>query len=328
MERQQPSSPGFGAPVRPDFGTGVGSNAQTVERPTARSYVGEGSDLPPFNTTTVTPYEPTADSATVDPYTGIMDYGKLSKLRERAVYNINSLSYAPLASGGTGVLFPDAVRAKVEVESALRARPTTFKGPQQLDVAEEDGDVHINRQMHPAGTNISNSTWYLDRDDGAPFRGFPNPDLFYMAPSVNTHNTQNITHAQMTELMRRTGGDYEHMNYLQTVGSLLKSDALDGPEHPTAEEIVPSDGGGVNADPRMLEKMYEEYERDFQLSKRIRVADATNDPRFRESAPGVAYTREQHALREAQEDQFSRVAQFTGFGTSYTQPHKVHVGQN
>lgn len=256
-----------------------------------------------------------------------MDYGKLTKLRERAVYDLNTLSYAPIASSNTGVLFPDAVRAKTEVESALRVRPTTFKGPQQLDIGEQQGDVHINRQMHPDGTNISDHVWYKQKGD-LPFVGYPNPDLMYFyTDAIPTHNVQNLSHAQMVDVLRRTGGDYDHNNYLQTVGALLQSGALSGPAHASVEHVISSDGGGVNGDPRLLERMNEEYERDFQKARRIRVSDATNDPRWGESAPGLAYTAEQQAFAESQETQFSKISEWAGMGSTYfAQPTAFHVG--
>lgn len=310
----------------PRQGTTVGANAITTKRPSARPFVGNGQDSVPYNTRVVTPYEPTADSATIDVYTGVMDYGKLTKLRERAVYDLNTLSYAPIADSATGVLFPDAVRAKTEVESALRVRPTTFKGPQQLDLGEQAGDVHINRQMHPDGTNISDGTWYKQKGD-IPFVGFPNPDLSYFyTDSIPTHNVQNLSHAQMTDVMRRTQGDYDHNNYLQTVGALLQSGALSGPAHASVEQVIASDGGGVNGDPRLLEKMSEEYETGFQKARRIRVADATADPRFAESSPGLSYTAEQHNFSEAQETQFSKISEWAGIGSNFASPVKFHIG--
>lgn len=311
---------------RPVQGTTVGNNAATTMMPSARPTVPSGSESVPYNTRQVYPYEPTADSATIDVYTGIMDYGKLTKLRERAVYDLNTLSYAPVASAETGVLFPDAVRAKTEVESALRVRPTTFKGPQQLDVGEQDGDVHLNRQMHPDGTNISNHVWHKQSGE-LPFVGFPNPDLFYFyTDAIPTHNVQNLSHSQMMDLMRKTGGDYDHNNYLATVGSLLRSGALAGPAHASVEHVISSDGGGVNGDPRIMQRISEDYERDFQKARRIRVADATNDPRFGQSAPGIAYTAEQHNFAESQETQFSKISEWAGIGSSYTEPVKFHVG--
>lgn len=323
------SGQGYGTSMggpRPEQGTTIGSNAHTIGMKSARPYVGDGQGAPPYNTRMVHPYTPTADSATIDVYTGVMDYGKLTKLRERAVYDLNTLSYAPIADAGTGVLFPDAVRAKTEVESSLRVRPTTFKGPQQLDLGEQEGDVHINRQMHPDGTNISNHVWYKQKGD-VPFVGFPNPDLFYFyTEGIPTHNVQNLSHAQMMDVLRKTHGDYDHNDYLQAVGSVLRSGALAGPAHASIEHVISSDGGGINGDPRILERMAEEYEQDFQKAKRIRVADATNDPRFGESAPGIAYTAEQQNFAEAQETQFSKVSEWAGIGSSYTQPVKFHVG--
>lgn len=303
----------------------MGAN-ESIMRDSARPMVSGGDGVPPYNTRQVYPYEPTADSATTDVYTGVMDYGKLTKLRERAAYDLNTLSYAPLADTGTGVLFPDAVRAKVEVETALRVRPTTFRGPQQLDLADEDGEVHINRQVHPSGTNMSSQVWYKNKGD-LPFVGYPNPDLFYANTEIiPTHNVQNLSHAQMADALRAMTGAYDHDAYLNRVGALLRSGALSGPAHTSIDHLVASDGGGVNADPRLLERMNEEYERDFQKSMRIRVADATNDPRYAETAPATQYIKENHDFLERREDWFSKVQQWTGVGTAYTEPEIFRVG--
>jgi hypothetical protein len=180
--------------------------------------------------------------------------------------------------------------------------------------------------MNPSGTNISNHVWYKQKGD-LPFVGYPNPDLFYFyTDGIPTQNVQNLSHAQMTDVLRRTNGDYDHDNYLNTVGSLLRSGALAGPAHASIQHVIESDGGGVNGDPRLLEKMNAEYEKGFQLAKRIRVADATNDPRFGESAPGMAYTAEQQAFAEAQETQFSKISEWAGIGSSFTSPVKFNVG--
>jgi hypothetical protein len=302
------------------------SNQDTRTMDSARPTVGAGEGVTPFNTRQVHPYEPTADSATIDVYTGISDLGKLTKLRERAVYDLNSLSYAPIASSGTGVLFPDAVRAKTEVETALRIRPTTFKGPQQLDVAGEKGEVHLNRQMHPNASNVSDQTWFKQKGD-VPFVGFPNPDLFYThTDPILSHNVQNLSHAQLTEALRTSNTGFDHNEYIGRVGALMKSDALAGPAHASIDHVVQSDGGGVNGDPRLLERIAEEYERDFQKARRLRVASATNDPRYGESAPGLVYTKEQQEEQLAKETQYSKVAKFWGIGSGFAEPEKFHVG--
>ena len=307
-------------------GSTSGNNQQNMQRADAFPTVGNGQNAPPYNARQVFPYEPTSDSATIDVYTGIMDEGKLTKLRERAVYDLNTLTYAPLASSGTGVLFPDAVRAKTEVETALRVRPTVFKGAQQLDVSEERGQVHLNRQIHPNGQNVSEETWFKGKGD-LPFVGYPNPDLFYSyMEAIPTHNVQNIGHAQLTDALRASTGAFDHNEYLSNVGSLLKTNALNGPAHASIEHVVQSDGGGINGDPRLLERMAAEYEQDFQKTRRLRVAEATSDPRFAESAPGTAYTREQQDVQEQKETQFNKISKFWGVGSSYTEPETFHVG--
>lgn len=58
-------------PPRPTQGTTVGTNAQTTDMRSARPFVGNGQGEVPYNTRMVHPYEPTADSATIDVYTGM-----------------------------------------------------------------------------------------------------------------------------------------------------------------------------------------------------------------------------------------------------------------
>lgn len=301
-------------------------NRDTRGLPDARPTVGMGVESTPYNTRQVFPYEPTSDSAVIDVYTGISDIGKMTKLRERAVYDLNTLSYAPIADSGTGVLFPDAVRAKTEVETALRVRPTTFKGAQQLDIAEEKGDVHLNRQMHPNATNVSDQVWYNHKGD-VPFVGYPNPDLFYThTDPILSHNVQNLNHAQLTDALRVSTGAFDHNDYLNKVGALLKTNALDGPAHASIDKVVQSDGGGVNGDPRLLERIAGEYERDFQKARRMRVAVASHDPRYAESAPGIVLTKEQQEEQMAKETQFSKISKYWGIGSGFAEPEIYHVG--
>lgn len=144
--------------------------------------------------------------------------------------------------------------------------------------------------------------------------------------AIPTHNVQNLSHAQLTDALRATGGNNHHQHYLQTVGSLLQSNSLAGPEHASAEHIIPSNGGGIDSDPRLMERMNDEYESAFQKAKRIQIADAVNDPRFGESAPGMLYTAEQQNYAEALETQFSKISEYTGLGTSYSEPTNLHIG--
>lgn len=301
-----------------------------MSQPTPVPYVGNGTNAVPYNTRMVFPSEPGADSATVDVYTGISDMAKLTQLRERAVYDINTLSYAPVASSGTGVLFPDAVRAKVEIESSLRVRPTNFKGKKQLDVSEEEGEVHYNRQFHPNATNGSmggpSGTWQKNKGD-LPFVGYPNPDYFSLyTEAIPTHNVQNLTHAQLTDALRVSSGAFDHNDYLNRIGSLLKSGAYSEASHASIDKVVQSDGGGVSGDPRLLERIAEEYERDFQKTKRMMVADATADPRYGESAPGILYTNEQNKRISERETQFNTVNRMWGIGSSYSAPEVFRTG--
>lgn len=299
---------------------------QTMSLPTAKPRTAPGG-IPPFNARQVYPYDSSSDSAVVDVFTGIMDTGRLTDVRDRAVYDLNTLTWDPVADSGTGVLFPDAVLAKTNVESALRVRPSTFKGPKQLDISYDSQDVHFDRQIHPNGWVSSDMPWYKNKGE-LPFVGYPNPNYFATYTDViPTHNVQNLSHSQLVDAMRATSsGDFDHDAYLKTVGALLRSDAVPrGPAAANIDTVIQTDGGGVNSDPRIMERIAEEYEVDFNLAKRIRVADATNDPRFVESAPGTQYNNEVQSFKEAQETQFSKVQQYAGIPTGYTQPEVFHT---
>lgn len=293
------------------------------------SPVVRGSELPPFNSQQVYPYDSSSDSATIDVFTGISDIKKLTEVRERAIYDLNTLSYAPIASSGTGVLFPDAVQAKTIVETTLRERPTTFKGPKQLDISYENTDQHFERQIHPrAWRENLTKEWYKE-DKNSPFVGYPNPNYYnFYTDSIPTHNVQNLSHAQLTDALRSMGGgDFDHNSYLNTVGSLLKSGAVPyGPAVANIQHVIQTDGGGVNGDPRLAERINAQYEEDFNLSKRIRVAEATNDPRFLPTAPGIQYQIEQENFAQNQETQFTEIQEWIGIPTGYTTSETIRVG--
>jgi hypothetical protein len=289
------------------------------------SYVDGGAGRIPFNTQVISPYDSSVDSSVVDVYTGIMDTGRLTKLRERAVYDQNTLSYAPVADSGTGVLFPGAVQAKTEIESALRIRPTSFKGPKQLDV--DSDDVHLNRQFHPNGwqnPQLKSGAW--SKDKNLPFVGFPNANIFYSyMEAIPTHNVQSLSQTQLRDALRFNSTNLNNEGWLDTLGSFLATDTIKEPQHAVqSEEFVYSNGGGVNSDPRLLDKLSGEYELDFERAKRIQTAnfDPANDPRYMESGPGSAYTKTQHQFMENQEDYFTKLNKWSGIGSSYTHPVK------
>jgi hypothetical protein len=328
--------------------------------------------LPPYNAQEVRVNDSSALSATVDVTTGILDTGRLTQVRDRAIYDTNELVWSPVADAGTGVLFPDAIEAKTVVESALRSRPTTFRGPKQLDVSTSNPDEHWNRMIHPLawrtsdaprsrenmdagtlgiGTNTgtgevstmgsgsgrpamppsgdwlkdatsTEGRWYKYKDN-LPFVGFPNPNLFNMyTDAIPTQNLQNISYAQLTDAMRMASdGGFDYNNYLNAVGTLLKTDAAPGGNQSrSADKIVQVDNGGVNADPRILERIYSEYEADFNLAKRLRVSEQSADPRFAEPTPGDAYIAENNKFLIEQEDFFTKLQDFTGIASGFTQP--------
>ena len=297
-----------------------------LARPDAKS-APPSEPRPPYNARQVYPYDSSSDSAYIDAFTGIMDEGRLTEIRDRAVYDLNTLTWDPIADSGTGVLFPDAVTAKTVVESALRVRPTAFKGPKQLDISMKDDDQHYNRQINPNGWKDSDMPWYKNKGP-LPFVGYPNPNLFnFYTDAIPTHNVQSLSHSQLTEAMRATEvGDFDHDKYLNTLGSLFRSDAVPEAAAANIDKVVQSDGGGVDGDPRILERISQEYEVDFNLAKRIRVADTTNDPRFLASAPGMQYQAEQNDFARAQESQFSKVNRFAGIASGYMRPEVFHVG--
>jgi hypothetical protein len=72
--------------------------------------------------------------------------------------------------------------------------------------------------------------------------------------------------------------------------------------------------------------MFSEYEKDFSVASRMRVADATEDPRFMAGAPGVAYTKQQHDTQESKETQWNKISNTWGIGSSYVQPEIFRVG--
>jgi hypothetical protein len=280
--------------------------------------------LPPFNSTQVYPYDPSADSGHIDVFTGISNIQKLIEMRERAIYDLNTLSYNPMASSGTGVIFPDAVSAKTNVESTLRVRPTHFKGPQQLDISE-NADEHFNRQINPRGWRENmDQEWYKPNKD-APFVGFPNPNYFnFYTDSIPTHNVQNLSHAQMVEALKTL--NYDNDTYLNTVGSLLQSEAApDGPAAANIDKLIQVDGEGINSDPRIMEKINDEYMINFERAKQIRINDATDDPRFDMNASALKFQMEQEDIARRQETQFDQIQDWVGIPTGYTMSGKVHV---
>lgn len=307
------------------------NTAMSVENgmklPTTSGGKPPSKDLPPYNNRVVDQHDPNYTSATVNAFTGIMDTGRLTEVRDRAYYDLDSLNWAPVADAGTGVLFPGAVEAKTVVESALRIRPTRFKGRQQLDINPEDPDQHFNRQINPNAWANSDMPWYKNKGD-LPFVGFPNPNYFAMyTDAIPTHNVQNLSHAQLTEALKSMEvGNFDNENYLNTVGSLLRSDAVPAAAAASINKVIQTDGGGVNGDPRLVERMNQEFEVDFNLAKRIRVADATNDPRWLPTAPGIQYQEQQDQFAMQQETQFSKISQLAGAYTGYMNPAAFHTG--
>lgn len=280
----------------------------------------------PYNAREVHPYDPTSSSGQIDAFTGVMNEATLLDLRNRAVYDEDAITYSPIADSGTGVLFPGAVKAKTVVESALRVRPTMFKGKQQLDLSEADMDQHFNRQINPNGWKDSKRAWYKNKG-GLPFVGYQNPNYFNAYTDIiPTQNVQNLSQSQIAAAMREMEiGSFNHDKYLEHLGSMLKSDAVPEAASANIEQVIQSDGRGVNSDPRLMDKIAEEYETNFNKAKRIQVADATHDPRFVTSAPGVQYQAEQQAFAAKQESQFSKISEFGGFGSSYTRPEIFHT---
>lgn len=283
------------------------------------------SSLPPFNAITVNQHDSSALSATTDVFTGILDEGRLTEVRDRALYDKNSLTWFPVADSGTGVLFPDAVQAKTVQESALRVRPTSFKGRKQLDISTTTQDQHFDRQVHPLN---STAAWYNRNKENSvfPFVGYPNADLFYFyTDAIPTQNLQNLTHAELTTaLSASTVGNFNYDNYVQQLGGILKTPAtydLNATKTVAGQELrgVQRDDG-LNADPRVLEKMYTEYETSFADVKQIRITEQSNDPRFVDPTPSTPYIDEKNKFLLSQEDQFARINAMSGVFTSFNQP--------
>lgn len=285
--------------------------------------------LPAFNARRVENRDATYQSATTDVYTGILSEGKLQQVRDRAVYDDNSLEWHPLASAGKGILFEGALEATTKIETEIRARPSTFKGRQQLDVIDEDQghDVHINRRLHPAAwaqDKLRTPGWSNEnKGEKGLFRGYPNPDLFYRyTEAIPTHNVQNLSNAQLATALRTTEFD-GGKDWTDLLGSVLKNGAGATIEHPSKEQVVPSDGGGISADPRMMASLANEFNTDFEIARRLQVASATEDPRFHESAPSRFFMEQEESELLRREDYFGKIAQIGGFATSYTHPEQV-----
>jgi hypothetical protein len=93
---------------------------------------------------------------------------------------------------------------------------------------------------------MSEQMWYNpNKAAGIPFKGYPNEDLFYAHTDIiATHNLQNLGHAALTDALRAgTNGGFDHNDYLNRIGSLLKTDALHAPAHASIEHVVQNDGG-------------------------------------------------------------------------------------
>ena len=343
------------APANTNKRQRAGPGAEVVPRGAPAGLMeGAPQQLPPYNAREVQQHDSSPLSATVDVFTGIMDAGRLTELRDRAIYDPNSLIWSPVADSATGVLFPDAVAVKTAVESSLRERPTSFKGPKQLDVGLDSQDQHFDRQIHPlawrsvtgkkesatgdalpgfgaggsrgagepgTGAGPTPGAWYKYKD--FPFVGFPNPNYFALyTDAIPTHNLQNLSHAQMLDALRAAStGDFDQNKYLHQVGALMKSAATpEGNVSESSDKIIQVDGGGVNSDPRILERMYDEFEIGFNLAKRIRVSEQSADPRFAEPTPESPYIAEKNQFLRAQDDWFNQVQKVTGIADSFVTP--------
>lgn len=285
--------------------------------------------LPPYNAITVNQHDSSATSATTDVFTGILDEGRLTEVRDRALYDKNSLTWFPVADSNTGVLFPDAVQAKTLQESALRERPTSFKGRKQLDISTENQDQHFDRQVHPLNSTASWLNQSKENSDFA-FSGFPNPNLFYFyTDAIPTQNLQNLTHAELaTALSASSVGKFQYNEYLDNLGNIMRTPATydltraktaaSGSASASARGYIGDNG--INADPRVLEKMYSEYETSFSDIARIRVTEQSNDPRFVDPTPSTPYIAQKNSFLEQQEDQFATINKMSGVFTSFNEP--------
>jgi hypothetical protein len=154
--------------------------------------------------------------------------------------------------------------------------------------------------------------------------GFPNPNLFNMyTDAIPTQNLQNISHAQMVDALRAASvGDFDHNVYLDSIGSLLRSSAVpNGPVSQSNDKVIQTDGGGVNADPRILERIYDEFEIEFNLAKRMRVAEQSADPRFADVTPATSYIAEKDRFLRDQDSWFNATQRTTGIATGFATPN-------
>ena len=121
-----------------------------------------------------------------------------------------------------------------------------------------------------------------------------------------------------------TVGDFDHNRYLNAVGALLHSNAVpNGSVSVSNDKVIQVDGGGVNADPRILERIYDEYELEFNLAKRMRIAEQSDDPRFADVTPATPYIAEMNQFLRAQDDYFNDLQKFSGIASGFVAPAVV-----
>ena len=277
-----------------------------------------------------------SDSALIDVFTGVLDTGRLTELRDRAIYDEKTLTWNPLADAGTGVIFPNAVEAKTKVESSLRLRPTKFKGPKQLDLDTKTNDVHYNRQIHPnawvSEENQFGESWYKPDKNGLPFVGFPNPNYFnFYTDSITTHNLQNVSHTKVLEALQSSNAELNPDSYVNSLGSLLNSAAVPDKRKTTANydniQQLDTDGFGVNSDPSSVQNLlYDQFESDFSKARQLRVEDTVSDPRFSESNLSNQLLSEQLMYNESKETEFSKMFSYGGIHVGSTQPETFKLG--
>lgn len=237
------------------------------------------------------------DEATdvIDVITGLAKTSTLARLRERALNEDSHYSYNPLASSNTGAIFPDAVSAKVQVESGLRPAPSRFRGKVQIDVDSEDADKFFNRQINPLGWKDALNTAWLQSGNDQVFVGYPNPEVRYGAVTgIWTHDAQDLTTKELSEAL---SGLPHHDEYLNRLGSLLQGQGLPK-SGMTASDRHVKRGGALRADPSFAEEMMRDDERNFRTATRLRVREASDDTRLYAAGPAIAVQKEQEEHNE------------------------------
>jgi hypothetical protein len=205
--------------------------------------------------------------------------GQIVNLSERPIYDKeNDNNHRPvIATKNRLMLFPGAMEAHNDLLEEMKPRPIKFKGiKKNIGVTEEDPEFYMNFQMHPLASkwgkkNFPNSWFNKEKHEkGAHFSGFENPDFcgYPVHKQINTRHLQNLTNTELHAALESAtlGGDFNHEEYLNKMGTMMRNTAIDESSQILLSEHhkFENDGAGVRSDPRQLEIINRELENEFK----------------------------------------------------------------